>query len=84
MKQLFYACLFLCLVQTSVAQTPPATWQEHWFEHNQLLNLKFFDNDVAVYYDNDVSTSVTWPYSYMGDVWRYVKNVYGAFGTDPH
>jgi hypothetical protein len=84
MKQIIYTFFFTCIVQTTMAQTPPATWQEHWFEHNQLLNLKFYDNDVAVYYDNDVSSSVTWPYTYMGDVWRYVKNVYGAFGSDPH
>ena len=31
-----------------MAQTPPATWQEHWFEHNQLLSRVFFDNDVAI------------------------------------
>ncbi|MFL5747780.1 MAG: T9SS type A sorting domain-containing protein [Niastella sp.] len=84
MKQIIYTFIFTCIAQTIMAQTPPATWQEHWFEHNQLLNRKFYDNDVAVYYDNDVSSSVTWPYTYMGDVWRYVKNVYGAFGTDPH
>jgi hypothetical protein len=84
MKQIIYAFIFTCIAQTIMAQTPPATWQEHWFEHNQLLNRKFYDNDVAVYYDNDVSSSVTWPYTYMGDVWRYVKNVYGSFGTDPH
>ncbi|MBO9204967.1 MULTISPECIES: T9SS type A sorting domain-containing protein [Niastella] len=84
MKQIIYTFIFTCLVQTIRAQTPPATWQEHWFEHNQLLNRKFYDNDVAVYYDNDVSSSVTWPYTYMGDVWRYVKNVYGSFGSDPH
>jgi hypothetical protein len=84
MKQIFYTLLLCTIVQTVTAQTPPATWQEHWFEHNQLLNRKFYDNDVAVYYDNDVSSSVTWPYTYVGDVWRYVKNVYGSFGSDPH
>jgi hypothetical protein len=84
MKQIIYSFFFICIVQTVLAQTPPATWQEHWFEHVQLLNRKFYDSDVAVYYDNDVSTSVTWPYTYMGDVWRYTKNVYGAFGSDPH
>jgi len=84
MKQLFYACFFILCMQCLRAQTPPSTWQEHWFEHNQLLTLKFYDNDVAVYYDNDVSSSVTWPYTYMGDVWRYVKSVYGSFGSDPH
>lgn len=84
MKQIIYTFFLISIVQTVLAQTPPATWQEHWFEHEQLLNRKFYDNDVAVYYDNDVSTSVTWPYTYMGDVWRYTKNVYGSFGSDPH
>ena len=84
MKQLFYSCFLLFFVQNAMAQTPPATWQEHWFEHNQLLTLKYYDNDVAIYYDGDVSSSITWPYAYMGDVWRYTKSVYGSFGNDPH
>ncbi|SEL58595.1 hypothetical protein SAMN04488505_102613 [Chitinophaga rupis] len=69
-------------VKAAVA-APPATWQEHWFEHVQLLNRKFYDDDVAVYFDNDVSSSVTWPNTYMGDVWRYTKGLYGSFGSDP-
>lgn len=85
-RKVLYALLLMgCSAFNPVdAQTPPATWQEHWFEHNQLLTRKFYDNDVAVYYDNDVSTSVTWPYQYMGDVWRYTKKTYGWFGADPH
>lgn len=59
---------------------PPATWQEHWFDHTQLLTRKFYDNDIAVYYDADVPNTVTWPFQYMGDVWRYTKSVYGDFG----
>lgn len=62
---------------------PPSTWQEHWFDHNQLLSLVYFDNDLAVYYDQDVSRSVTWPFSYMAEVWRYTKSIYGEFGSDP-
>jgi hypothetical protein len=84
MKKIIYTFFLISIVQTVIAQTPPATWQEHWFEHNQLLNRKFYDNDVAVYYDNDVSNSITWPNTFLGDVWRYTKSVYGNFGTDPH
>lgn len=84
MKHLSFFLLCLSFTGFAAAQTPPTTWQEHWFEHNQLLNRKFYDNDVAVYYDNDVSNSITWPYSFVGDVWRYTKSVYGAFGSDPH
>lgn len=61
---------------------PPTTWQEHWFEHNQLLQRKYFDTSVAVYYDNDVNTSITWPFSYLGQAWNYTKHTYGSFGTD--
>lgn len=66
------------------AQEPPATWQEHWFEHNQLLTRVWYDNDLALYYDNDVNRSVTWPQQYLGDVWRYTKRTYGYFGDNPH
>ena len=61
---------------------PVATWQEHWFDHKQLLTRKYYDNDVAVYFDPDVDPSVTWLNGYLGDVWRYTKGVYGDFGQD--
>lgn len=66
----------------NVVPEPPLTWQEHWFDHQQLLNRVYFDDDLAVYYDNDVSRSVTWPFTYLGNVWKYTKSVYGKFGTD--
>jgi hypothetical protein len=66
------------------AQTPPATWQEHWFEHVQLLNRVYYDNDLALYYDKDVNTSVTWTRQFLGDIWRYTKKTYGSFGSDSH
>lgn len=65
------------------ADSPPATWQEHWFEHNQVMSKVFQDNDVAVYFDNDVNRSITWPNTYMSQVWRYTKKTYGNFGTQP-
>ncbi|RYX84912.1 discoidin domain-containing protein [bacterium] len=61
---------------------PPATWQEHWFDHTQLLTRKYYDDDVVVYYDNDVDPTVTWPFQFTGDVWRYTKSLYGSFGQD--
>ncbi|NHA06493.1 discoidin domain-containing protein [Mucilaginibacter sp. HC2] len=60
----------------------PLTWQEHWFEHNQLLNRVFSDTSVAVYYDNDVDRSITWPYTYLAQVWNYTKKTYGSFGAE--
>jgi len=61
---------------------PPTTWQEHWFEHNHLVSRVYYDSDLALYYDDDMPRTVTWPNTYMGDVWRYTKRVYGSFGSD--
>ncbi|WP_224366439.1 hypothetical protein [Hyalangium versicolor] len=70
-------------ITTAQADTPPATWQEHWFEHNQVMTKVFQDNDVAVYFDPDVNRSVTWPNTYLSQVWRYTKKTYGNFGAQP-
>jgi hypothetical protein len=60
--------------------SPPLTWKEHWFEHNQLVKRVYYDDHVAVYYDDDVNRSLTWPFKTMSDVWGYVKKTYGQFG----
>jgi hypothetical protein len=65
------------------ANEPPLTWKEHWFEHDQLLTRVYFDDDVVVYYDKDVNRSITWPFKFIGDVWRYTKQTYGGYGSDP-
>ncbi|WP_184542813.1 hypothetical protein [Mucilaginibacter sp. FT3.2] len=77
------------LYPTSVKQTvtdttgiPPYTWQEHWFEHKQLLTRVYYDDNVAVYYDDGVKRSITWPFKVMADVWVYTKKTYGGFGKD--
>src|SRR6185503_19123941 len=70
---------------TTVTQTtsaPPATWQEHWFEHVQLLQRKFYDTSVVVYFDKDVNTSITWADTYLAQAWNYTKATYGTFGSD--
>ncbi|MET0404378.1 MAG: hypothetical protein ABW123_18345 [Cystobacter sp.] len=67
----------------ALAQNAPATWTEHWFEHNQTVSRVFQDNDVAVYFDSAVNRSITWPNSYLASVWKYTKRTYGHFGADP-
>lgn len=67
----------------AIDQTPPATWQEHWFEHAMLLSRVYYNDNIAVYYDENMQRSVTWPYQIMGDVWTYTKKTYGDFGSDP-
>jgi hypothetical protein len=59
---------------------PPATWQEHWFEHNQLLQLIDYNDDVAVYFDADVDrATTTWILPFLTRVWRYTRTTYGEF-----
>ena len=84
-KQAYYLILLFILTMSAVkAQTPPATWQEHWFDHTQLLSRVYYDNDLALYYDNDVNRSIVWPTTIINDAWKYTKRTYGAFGSDAH
>lgn len=62
---------------------PPETWQEHWFEHSSYLTRTYYNDEIAVYYDEYMPKSVTWPNTVMSDVWAYTKKTYGDFGTDP-
>ena len=66
--------------QADPAGAPPKTWQEHWFTHDLLVNRVYFDDNLALYYDDDVDKSVVWPQKTMSDVWSYVKKTYGSFG----
>jgi len=77
------ACLVAAVAAAPATnQAPPATWKEHWFDHTQEIHLVYSDSDLAVYFDNDVIQDITWPNQYLGDVWRYVKRVYGNFGVE--
>ena len=60
----------------------PAMWQEHWFDHTELVQLVYEDDDLALYYDSEVDRSITWPNTTFSDVWEYVKTVYGSYGED--
>jgi hypothetical protein len=67
---------------TTFTNVPPATWKEHWFEHNQLLGLVYSNSSVNIYYDSATPTSITWMNQDFTDVWNYVKQNYGTF-SDP-
>jgi hypothetical protein len=59
----------------------PATWQEHWFEHTQALDLIASDDAVAVYYDHDIDRAATaWVFPYVSRIWKYTLQAYGALG----
>lgn len=62
-------------------EDPPATWQEHWFEHDQNVELVFFDDCVAVYFDAEVNRDeAAWLYPLMSQVWDYSLTTYGDMG----
>ncbi len=59
----------------------PLTWQEHWFEHVQLLDLVAKDDFVALYYDKDVDRAQAAAFlPYVSKAWRYTTEKYGPFG----
>lgn len=72
-------------IQTPVKRDdpPPATWKEHWFDHVQLVKLQHYDNSIALYYDDDMDKTITWPRKTLKEVWDYTRKNYGSFGKDP-
>lgn len=62
---------------------PPATWTEHWFEHNQVLKRVYYDDCVALYFDNDMDPAAsTWLSSFISKAWKYSLATYGKMGPD--
>jgi hypothetical protein len=61
---------------------PPATWQEHWFEHVQNVKLVAYNDDVAIYFDDDVRGGLDWIFPFMTRLWRYTKATYDL-GPEP-
>lgn len=70
-------------VQTDPPGAPPRSIQEDWFEHRQGVSRVYYDSVLTVYYDNEVPTSITWPNTFINQVWQYTRKTYGyAFGPD--
>lgn len=64
-----------------VGSAVPATWQEHWFEHTQLLDLVASDDAVAIYFDKDVDRAqMAWVFPFLSRTWKYTLGVYGQMG----
>ncbi len=62
---------------------PPKMWQEHWFEHKQIVRLVDSNDDVAIYFDNQMPREGTaWIAPFMKRAWKYTKATYGPF-SDP-
>jgi hypothetical protein len=63
--------------------TPPATWQEHWFEHVQNVKLIQYDDCAAIYFDGDMDEKqAEWIFPFVRDVWKYSLATYGSMGPE--
>jgi hypothetical protein len=51
---------------------PPRTWKPD----DRELTRVFYDDDVAIYYDDLIDPSVAWTHKFVGDTWRYIKDYY--------
>lgn len=61
-------------------RSAPATWKEHWFEHEQTLTLVDENEWVALYFDDDVNRAqAEWILPFMTRVWKYTVEHYGQF-----
>lgn len=67
---------------TPPSGAPPLYWQERWLDHKQYLTRVAYNDEVAIYFDNNMERSITWPLAFMTDVWKYTKSVYGNFGNE--
>jgi hypothetical protein len=64
-------------VRVALLTDPPSTWQEHWFEHRQNLQLIAFNDTVALYFDTDVNRDAAkWMLPYLTNMWQYVQQTY--------
>jgi len=71
------------LAQCVGGAAPPETWQEHWFEHDQLLTRVYYDDCVAIYFDDDMDRDeAAWLFEYMSRIWTYSLATYGAMGEE--
>ena len=82
-RVLAYASLFLFLTSPLHAQEEPVLQiQEDWFEHDQLIERVFYNDEVAIYFDKDANREYTWMNQYLTDAWKYTKELYGEFGEE--
>ena len=68
---------------TASQMVPPETWKEHWFEHDQLLHRIASNDEVTLYFDDNVPPSISeWMLPFLTKLWRYTKETYGPYGPE--
>jgi hypothetical protein len=62
---------------------PALTWQEHWFEHVQLLKRVYYDDCIVLYFDDDMSPATKdWMAPFLTKAWAYSLTNYGKIGSE--
>ncbi|MBE8714416.1 hypothetical protein [Sphingobacterium hungaricum] len=69
-------------VETEDPNAPPKTWRENWLEHELLLTRQYYNDSIALYYDEDMDEKITWPRRALTKIWNYTWKTYGGFGPD--
>ena len=65
--------------QAAKLPAPPETWQEHCFEHRELVKLVASNDDVAVYFDDAMPRrGIAWMVPFVTKAWQYTKKTYGT------
>lgn len=68
---------------TGALAAPPPTIVDGIRQGNPVVRRVSYDDDVAVYFGEGLSTDATWMVDHVRAVWRYMKRTYGPFGPDP-
>lgn len=69
------------VVNNDPSDAPPRVLEESWNDHSQKLYREYFDNTVAIYYDENVDRSIEWTRDFTSNAWNYVQNNFGSYGS---
>lgn len=69
------------IINNDESDAPPRGLDQEWNGKEQMLYREYHDNNVAVYYDENVNREIIWTRSFTSQVWEYVKNTY-SLGDD--
>lgn len=70
------------VVNTDPSGAPPRIMDESWSGHSEVLYRQYFDDYVAVYYDDVIERPLEWPYEFLSNAWDYTTDTYGSFGNE--
>lgn len=70
------------IINTDPSGSPARSLTENWSNHSDKIWRQYFDNDVAIYYDEAVKRPLEWPYEFFKNTWKEVNKTYGTFGNE--